>query len=241
MKISVAGGVVTGKRHALNGEECQDFYLSVVDSSANRALIVVADGAGSKKYAKESAECVAECMYELFASGLLTISSTREFLLEAINQKFSDMMLPADETGTTLLFIYICGNEFLTGHIGDGVIISDINDKFRVFSEPENGEMCFITFFVPTPDNNDTHFRLQRGTLNPDTSFVLATDGAADLLYNSESCIVATACDIIREWNIEMSSEACSKEIESSLKNLFSEYSDDDQTVAIISISADEF
>ncbi len=53
MKISASYGINTGSRHASEGEACQDFALTVTDELNNRALVVVADGAGSKKYALE--------------------------------------------------------------------------------------------------------------------------------------------------------------------------------------------
>lgn len=236
MTFSASYGINAGTRHLSEGISCQDFALKAFDKINNRALVVVADGAGSKRYARESAICAAECLHDLFNAGLLTVNSSREYLLEAINKSFSDTMLPHQELGTTLLFVYVCQNDYLVGHMGDGVIISDIDNQFKVLSQPENGEMPYITFFVPTKQNNSPHFRLQKGTLSKDTTFILASDGTADLLYDSSTNLAAKACDILKEWNTQLPSAECDIKINQSLKELFSEYSSDDQTIAVLSV-----
>ena len=238
-RIICSSAAVAGKRHINNNIPCQD-HTSCLIYDDNTAAVALSDGAGSKKYAEESAQIIVETCLKYFEEWVKASSygpkSSDEFfsgLYNAINGGFSDVSENLSEYGGTMLFAAIMDSKIYIAHMGDGVIIGLNRESSRVLSYPENGEYANITYFFPT--NDTEHFRCQVIDAYNDFSVILASDGVSEMLYSRKDKRIAGACFKFEEWNKHLSSEECSKMLEGSLSETFSQYSNDDKSIIILS------
>lgn len=238
-RISWSYAAVAGEQHKNNGNSCQD-YTSCLIYDDNTAAVALSDGAGSKRFAKESARIIVEACLDYFKECLKSASfyskSSEEFfsgLYNTVNSRFSDISENLSDYGGTLLFAAIIDSKIYIAHMGDGVIIGLSKEKSRVLSYPENGEYANITYFFPTDDT--AHFRYQIIDVDKNFSLILASDGISEMLYSRKDNRIAGACFKFEEWNIQLSGEECSKMMESALSETFSQYSSDDKSVMIMS------
>lgn len=230
MNISFAR--TRGRSHREHHIPCQDW----ADGFAGQGLgvVVLADGAGSRKWAEKSAQCAAETLLEYLKTHPLR-SVKRKELWHALCTAQKNTGLPPEDLGTTLLFAAAQEGEYLAGHIGDGVILNGKKGSFRVLSGPENGEYINETYLLP--GCGIERFRMYRGSAGgegPDC-FLLATDGAASLLYdrNGEG---AQVCRLMDEANREDGQEKCSEWLLDNLRDIFAKYSYDDKSIAVLSL-----
>ncbi len=114
------------------------------------------------------------------------------------------------------------------------MILQKKDGVFRMLSEPENGEHSYLTFFLPTSDPK--HFRLYRGKCASGSSFLLATDGVSEALFDTHAGIAAPACEKIDTANRTLPRTQFKKLLRSALQGVFAEISDDDKSIAVLSI-----
>lgn len=224
---------VQGAFHRVRGVPCQDAVGTWRSEDGHLAVVVAADGAGSRKFAKESAEAAVKSVIELFRdTGNVGLSD--EETISALFRGQDALRLPKEDLGTTLLFAAVKDGEYLAGHIGDGVILKRENGAFSAFSEPENGEFSYLTFFLPTSDSK--HLRLYRGAVSPGASFLLATDGVSGALFDMEAGTAAPACEKIDTANRSLPRKEFLKLLSDALQGVFAEISRDDKSIAVLSI-----
>lgn len=220
-----------GSTHAKSGLPCDDFCVTYC---GDLTIAVLCDGASSKKQGGESAQFVCNTTLEYFKSFKAPVHS---FSAEKFSQYINDALDNEDFTernsGTTLLFVVSDGKNCLYGHIGDGVIIKGDSNGFKVCSEPENGFLVNMTYFFPCTDSTN-HFRTKLEKISGPFCFILASDGASDLLYDPETLTGHNACNMLEEWTRQFSEAECEKILEDNLKNVFSKYSSDDMSIAIM-------
>ncbi len=226
MKISTAS--VTGKTHLENNIDCQDVIKKYVGE--NLCITVLSDGAGSKKYGKDCAEVLCDTVINYFKTGIGKFNSEKFItkLLFALSNKGLD----EKNSGATLLFTVIEKNNFLIGHLGDGVIIKGKGDAFEAISLPENGHLANFTYFLPASDA-ENHFRYTTGQTE-NTVFIMASDGISDMLYEPDTNKGCSACNKIAEWIEDYSEAECDEILRDNLKEIFSNYSSDDLSIAVI-------
>ena len=226
MKISTA--CVTGKTHLENNIECQDVVKKYIGE--NLCITVLSDGAGSKKYGKNCAEVLCETVINYFKDGIGKFNAEKFItkLLFALYNKDLD----EKNSGATLLFTVIENNNFLIGHLGDGVIIKSDGDEFKAVSLPENGHLANFTYFLPSSDAQN-HFRYTTGKAK-DAVFIMASDGISDMLYEPDTNQGCNACKKMAEWLEKYSEAECDEILSDNLKEIFSNYSSDDLSIAII-------
>ena len=222
-----------GSTHQKHNTPCQDAVK--VYNSENFTIIALSDGAGSKSFALESAELVTTETINYFRD-FLPIRSIEAFesslFVDYIQHCFYSRGYTTENAGATLIFAVIVGNQYLIGHIGDGVAIIENSGEFSVVSYPENGEYINETFFFPS-ENPHQHFRTTCGILDDNSAILVTSDGISDCLYDHNSGEVANVVRLIISWARVYSTDKCIDVLQNNFRNIFSEYSGDDKSVAI--------
>ena len=234
MKYYASSAINCGNSHIYANSPCEDVALVKIDKE--QAIAVISDGAGSRKFAKVTAEVLVQELEKYFLNGVLETYIIGDRLYDYLNSVLYKINYPLDDLGATLLFVFVKGKTFYCVHIGDGGVIIKRNQKYEVLSHPENGQFINETFFLP--DSSKKHFRVSKCEINDDTMFILASDGVFDLLYDLAENKPTSACEKLENWNI-YDNQNSSQLIETSLKNTFSQYTNDDQSIAVLNVVYD--
>ena len=225
---------LTGSAHQVKNIECQDVVNSYCDDTFS--IIVLSDGAGSKPYALESATLLTSetisYFKSFFTSSHIDLFDSEDFI-NYIQRCFQESGYSPETAGATLIFAVVINNRYLIGHMGDGVALLENNDDFSVISYPENGEYECETFFFPS-ESAHKHFRTTRGEMGSSGAIILTSDGISDCLYDFNTGRVANAVKLMVEWARDYSEEKCKEVLLNNFRTIFSEYSADDKSVAII-------
>jgi len=195
---------VIGKDHVQSGLPCQDKTAYAMKDGVR--VVVLSDGAGSKKNsdlgAQVTTETIANLVAENFDEYYVKLENeplkgnvlAKELLKEVyknLNQTASENdNLSVIEMSCTLLFVAMKEDKYIQGHIGDGLIGELLNTELgisvRIRSLPENNGAPNITFFVTDSDAVD-HFRITSGTIASNIKgFVLMSDGPEEVLYDPQ-------------------------------------------------------
>ena len=181
---------VIGKGHIRQNIPCQDVALHY--SGDDIGIAIVCDGAGSSKYGLEAAEETSNQVKEYFIKrqhGTKTASEIRDELCDTLIKSLSKLKklynCNIHDLYSTLVFGVLDRktNEYIIGHIGDGLIVGFEPSSMQIFSEPENGERANETYFVAyTVDKKlrQKHFRIKRRPLGNVIGFALMSDGTAE-------------------------------------------------------------
>ncbi|MCP8970631.1 PP2C family serine/threonine-protein phosphatase [Ectobacillus ponti] len=179
-----------GAGHKEAGTPCQD---RAVHFAANGVqTIVLADGAGSYDFSHFGAETVvtgvAQYLCEEF--NLLQILEPEElagqlhrYIHSHLNMLVFEHDRDKEEFSSTLLFVAVKGEQYIAGHVGDGIIVKCQGMDAEVLSAPENGRYENETFFVSMKELG-AHFRIYHGEITPDTAFIIMSDGSSVSFYN---------------------------------------------------------
>lgn len=200
---------ITGKDHITDGKPCQDKVASYTKNGIY--AIALADGAGSRSASEIGADIVTRSAVKFLVEEFddLIISTEnqatddpatafqtlRERLIvhitEALNQYLiSHSKVAYRDLASTLLFVVFKDDQYIMGHIGDGLIASyqyRLGEVYtKMMSKPENGAASNITFFF-TESDVDKHFRLYKGSMNNILGFALMSDGPEEVLYDEKT------------------------------------------------------
>jgi len=244
-KIKIASAFVQGRGHIKNNTPCQDRTYSIIDEKNNFSFLALADGAGSCKLSHIGAEIVTKKVAELFHENY-----DKLLLLESENVKkyiISNLIIKLDEyakkekinikdLSSTLLFVAIKNDSYISGHLGDGVIgYLTNNDEIEVLSYPENGEFSNATYFVPS---NDSHnfLKLFRGKLDKVNGFVLMSDGSEESLYDKKNKQLAPVNSQMINWLSDNSSEKVQEALKNNLEKVIKMKTFDDCSIGILKI-----
>ncbi|WP_104761434.1 PP2C family serine/threonine-protein phosphatase [Helicobacter cetorum] len=205
MKCDNFSTAIQGRGHIKDNIVCQDKVYSLTKN--NVSAIALSDGAGSARLSHFGANCVTQniCAYlcehfnELYNNddGLKIKQDVLDFLLEKLDTEQEKLNCEKKDLSCTLLFVAICDNRFIIGHIGDGVISYINKDKeFKAIScEDKEGEANLTIFVTSKYALND--MRLFKGELKGILGFVLFSDGSQVSLYNRHKNIFAKSLDNI--------------------------------------------
>lgn len=235
MKVRIAAAESAGSYHSKNGIPCQDKTGINIDEEA--AIAVISDGAGSKSYAEQSADMIVSAAIDYFKTiskelSAITEDSFRSGLAETIYGRFGSKNV--DEYGGTLVLAAVTENCLFTAHMGDGIIIKLDNSGESVLSAPENGEYSNMSFFFP--GSSEEHLRVSKHKIYGDFTLILASDGISDLIFSSSEDRAAPICRKFEMWNQSFEPEEAGKIYEDNLNGIFSKYSSDDKSIAVISV-----
>lgn len=226
---------MTGTSHKKNGTPCQDVTNKFV--TENSCTIVLADGAGSASLSELGAESSCKSIIRMFHhdfDGLFEMDSLQlktkiiHSIRTRVGIKAKKYNKDKQEFASTLLFVSIKNNNFIAGHIGDGIIGAiDAKGAVVMLSEPETGEFANSTYFT-TSENYRCHLRLYRGKIENFNSFFLMSDGAADCLYHKKTKVFAPAIQSFSRWLEKNDEESVNNALFCNMTNLFPLHTIDD-------------
>jgi hypothetical protein len=237
-----------GTAHKASGVVCQDKTVYIEQDGIY--VMTLSDGAGSRDLAHFGAEIITQVAAEVlvdkfkmfiqqlerYNKSLIEIERdeqlVKEVLLEAILDelnkyaKANKLSSVKELAGTLLFFATDHQNRFISGHIGDGVVVASFysltSTYFTVISEPENGEESNITYFV-TDDNVMEHFRLNYGTLKNLDGICLMSDGLGEVFYSEKTGVQNDLGQFFRGFQEQQPDEyfaTVNKAFQNQLKNL---------------------
>ncbi|MEE5993285.1 MAG: PP2C family serine/threonine-protein phosphatase [Oscillospiraceae bacterium] len=174
-----------GTRHQNKGIACQDAVQAEYSTTANAAIAVLSDGAGSCECAEEGANITVHTTMEILSEYFdqlyeMPENEAVDFILTRIREKmaqsakeqgFEDIM---PFSATLLCAVLADDGRYLYFHVGDGMIaISDKKGNCQVVSTYHHKIASNYTTFV-TVEDTDYHFH--KG-VNEISSFLLVSDG----------------------------------------------------------------
>lgn len=238
-KWKFSGASIEGRLHLQKNIPCQDRIYSLNDRDVN--VISLSDGAGSCKFSHFGAEVVTQSICEIMVNIFDDAYQNDDKIKEKIiNKILQNLDIKAQEIGTniqelssTLLFVAVKNNKYISGHIGDGVISYLFEDNINILSHPDNGEYANSTYFVTSSDVKD-HFRIYRGEITSITGFILISDGTAERLYDKKNKKFSNAAKQILEWLDDNSSSDVSIALKDNLEKFFKEKILDDCSINLM-------
>jgi len=158
---------VKGVSHQISGLPCQD-NCSATELNNAFLLLACADGAGGAELSHIGARCACETIIHEIAKEFreckylpdITRDRASNWLRsvrDAIALKAKESDIPLRQLATTLLAAIIGENRAAFIQIGDGAIVSHIDDTYQVIFWPQNGEYANTTYFV-TDDRFEREF-----------------------------------------------------------------------------------
>jgi hypothetical protein len=248
--IRVAGGSVRGRSHERNGKPCQDKYYVWRAKDKKAAGIALADGAGSSSHSQIGAEyavnAVLPFVQDQFTDFLTNPAGAGkrmiEFLLRGLSEAAGQNGLLLHDMACTLLFVYIRRKrktlQYVAGHIGDGVIISEQGKEMKVLSEPARGEYANTTVFL-TSKRSASYLRVYSGAMMKPAGFIIMSDGAAESLYIRKlKAPNQRYCQQIFDWCDKYPRRKITKALLMNLeKGVFREVTSDDCSLSVLKIT----
>jgi serine/threonine protein phosphatase PrpC len=238
-----AGATVRGTGHIKTNLPCQDKIFSQYSSGVN--CIALADGAGSCKHSDIGAEIITKNVSNYLCKNFDDIISLSEnkiidliskFLDETLIIKSKELKIDKNELSATLLFVCVKNDQFLTGHVGDGMIGFKKESKIEVLSYPLTGEFTNATVFT-TSENLPEYLRIVKGKTNNIDGFFLMSDGSMESLYDKEKNMLTKANQHFFDWMAQSETmDTVNKALYTNMNNLFLKKTSDDCSIIILNI-----
>lgn len=186
-KISVCGSI-----HSAENIKNQDAVM--YRSKGNIGVIALADGAGSRRNSDLGAEISVNFITDYILTNFNKLVKMRyeeiqKQIIEELMKKLREACIEHGsdlrELGSTLLFAACDGGQYITGHLGDGCIVSYKGEKYTVISFPENLKNEYSTVLT-TSFNSQDHLRIQKRSSAYSEGIILLSDGMEKgLFYNN--------------------------------------------------------
>ena len=215
----------------------------VIDNQNSFYGLSLADGAGSCKYSDIGAELITKKILQYIKINFDNLFKNENIRLTLLNyienklQKRATDNISFKDLSSTLLFIAIKNNQFIIGHIGDGVIgMLDNKNNLKTISRPDNGEFSNSTFFT-TSTKYKERLRILKGTLKSANGFILMSDGAEDSLYDKKKESLSNTNKIIINWLENNSEKEVEKALYNNLEQIISKQTSDDCSIGIMKIT----
>lgn len=186
-----------GKLHEKQGKENED-AINVV-TNGDYIFAILSDGAGSSKFAKETAWCTVNttadfcCCYgdEFFTDNREQIA--RNFILDvqqALYEQATNFNTDLSQMMCTLILLCIDTKsmQYTIIHIGDGLIAKITDNETEIISYPENGVTKQYTYMANSPSVMK-HLRIKYGEFYESEQFFICTDGAVENCYSTQEYI----------------------------------------------------
>ena len=201
MYSSITAGAVTrtGNKHIARNTPCED--SSLAGQSCGVTAVVVADGAGSKKYthARFGSEAACKKIFELITEHFdqlyneNRLQAVKSLIIAQIHVAFADIMQEMElesieQLSCTLLFCAVKDRRMLIGHLGDGLIVKVSPSGVAPVTMPQN-EKDGSTYFI-TAGHAPDYLRLVKTTVDDCHAIALMTDGVQDSVYDETSGLV---------------------------------------------------
>ncbi len=238
MKYKVSSAVYAGTRHQRELVPCQDCVHIVRDCPV--LCCALSDGAGSCANSRQGAECVTAVVTEVLCHEFECIwemepDEEAQFVIQQCYTALAAQEPPIHEMACTLLFC-ACHQDgrFLSGHLGDGVMVLEQADILSVFSYPENGEYQNETYFI-TGEQAEKHLRLRRGIWSKEGTLLLMSDGTADSLFEYATRKPAAACRTLAAWLRDGDEAVIDAVLLKNMEKKFTAHTTDDMSLILIS------
>ena len=249
--IEFVGVALQGIDHVKKNIPLQDYVFS--KTSNNTTVISLADGATSYKKTEVGAKISTEFISNFICDNFQILfkennATTSERLLDGIRSELTvkanqlGLNIEEHDLGSTLLFVAVHNNQYLAGHLGDGVIGYFENQEPKVLSKPENdGEYGQYTYLT-TSHNAQSHFRVYKGEIDKIHGFILMSDGTCDSLYIKKENKLAPPNITMLEWLQENEKSSVEKEIHNAIQEVFLQRSDngDDCSINLLTLTRNE-
>jgi len=245
-RVKALGQAVQGRGHALKNIPCQDmvFFKKFTKTEGFTAL---ADGAGSCSFSEAGAEVCTKSLGEIIRGKFFRYYKNKSLLraeilaelLKRLRKKAEALNADIKELSSTLLFVYwkaVNGKVYyISGHIGDGLIIKSTKKGVEIISYPENGKYLNTTYFITSSSAFD-HLRIYTDCILGDVGFLLMSDGTAESLYTRRTKTPAPACSIIFNWIRLYRENRLHAAINRNLENLIKQKTADDCSLTAVYI-----
>lgn len=182
---------VQGLGHVDKNIPCQDKVYNLTELGTT--TIALADGCGSAKLSHFGAEVVTEFVCKKLCQDFDTIFNeengikVKTSLINDIKEQLTilseNKQVELKELASTLLFVAVKDNNFIGGHIGDGVMAYLKGDELKVSQMPKKEGAVNETFFT-TSSCVFQQMQVIRGSLDEIRGFVLMSDGTEVSLYD---------------------------------------------------------
>ena len=213
---------------------------NILDNKNSFYGLSLADGAGSCKHSDIGAELMTKKILQYLKINFDSLFKDENIKLRLIKyiedtlKKRGTNNILFKDLSSTLLFIAIKNNQFIIGHIGDGVIgMLDNKNNLKTISKPDNGEFSNSTFFT-TSIKYQERLRILKGTLKNSTGFILMSDGVEESLYDKKKESLSDTNKIIINWLKNNSEENVEKALSNNLEQIISKQTTDDCSIGIM-------
>lgn len=177
----ITGAASVEKQIRDHAHVCQDAYA--VDHLNDQTVVaVLADGAGSASHAKEGADITVKTalaelkkldLDHLSEDTMTALQSVPERVQQALQYQATKAKEPLESYASTLIAVVFTPTCLVGVQVGDGFLVSGVQDDYDLIFSGKKGEYVNETNFVTDPQIDAQYF-IQREPLN----FVaLATDG----------------------------------------------------------------
>ena len=165
-------------------EKNQDAYA--YGKNEKFCCLCLADGAGSKKYSSLGSKYLVMDVRNFFMNNATMLfeensdqirSQAMHCIRESLKKTSREQNVNYSELSSTLLCFLTDGKNYITIHLGDGVILAERDGCLNVLSFPMNGESKFSTSLT-TMMTAEHHLRVCKGTCEKISIVWLMTDGA---------------------------------------------------------------
>lgn len=159
---------------------------------------IISDGAGSSNYAKEAAWCTVnsagDFCYKNGSEFFKDEKGTAKHLVfeiqQALFERAAECNTDLSQMMCTLVLLAVNTKtmEYVTVHIGDGLIAKTTKDKTEIISYPENGVTKQYTYMVNSPSVMK-HLRVKSDDFESDAKFFVCTDGVTENCYSTNQYV----------------------------------------------------
>jgi len=232
---------VQGRGHIKAGVPCQDKTKKLSKNDID--VICLSDGAGSAKFSHYGAQCIVECASEYIVDNFQKLIAPNDgrqikvkildYLRQKLIERAVELECAIEDLASTLLLVAISMNKYLIIHIGDGVIGYIDKEDLKIASLPDNGEFANTTTFVSSK-NALSSMRLFKGNIKEIAGFILMSDGVEQSLYSKPTKSLAQGTVKLLRGTCILPSTLMQSLLENLLKSLFSQYTQDDCSIAIL-------
>tara|TARA_R110002051_G_scaffold174602_2_gene244819 strand:+ start:9128 stop:9916 length:789 start_codon:yes stop_codon:yes gene_type:complete len=238
----VAGSAIEGINHEKLGLKCQDYVHCF--HYKDLSLISLSDGAGSYRHSALGAKLACEFTGNYFKDNYQSIFKKKDTeikndfiknLQKALFRSATKNNLAIRQLSSTLLFIVMYNEQYILGHIGDGVIGLNHKNSPLVLSKPKNAEYANQTFFT-TSKNIKTHFELYKRDIDfeNNSGFILMSDGTAKSLYDFSTNKFSLGVKKLFEWIKFLDEKEMKNLLYVNQKNVFRKKTIDDCSIVMM-------
>lgn len=237
MRWNVTKSVITGVGHRYSQDSISQ------DLADDFVCVVMADGAGVARCAKEGANFTTKVVLEIIKQhkdGIFSYKSeeVRSVILENLLNRLEKMAKKEknqlEDYMCTLMFFVSNGEKYIIGNLGDGLIgCMDTEGNGRTLSLPEQGKFANQSYFI-TQEKAEAHLRIGKGRYNTNLVYFLMTDGSAKCLYRFRDETFANALTVFCNWTIKYPSHDVDNNLKTSMIKLFPRMTNDDCALAMV-------